>query len=70
MVAPTKIARHTPELNPIELLGNTLMQRLKHFTLSDNYGPHAHRVAPAAEILMSEFTHEDMDACYRHCGYI
>jgi hypothetical protein len=65
-----KMARHALELNPIELLGNTLSQQLKHFPLSDNYGPRTHRVARAAEILMSEFTHEDMDACYCHCGYI
>jgi hypothetical protein len=70
IVAPTKMARHTPELNPIELLGNTLTQRLKHFPLIDDYGPRTHRVARAAEILMSEFTHEDVDACYCHCGYI
>jgi hypothetical protein len=61
---------HSPELNPIKLLWNTLMQRLKHFPLSDDYGPRTHRVACAAEILMSEFTHEDVDACYCHCSYI
>jgi transposase len=60
----------SPELSPIELLWNTLTQRLKHFPLSDDYGPRTHRVARAAEILMSEFTHEDVDACYCHCGYI
>jgi hypothetical protein len=60
----------SPELNPIELLWNTLMQQLKHFPLSDDYRPRTHRVAHAAEILMSEFTHEDVDACYRHCSYI
>jgi hypothetical protein len=60
----------SPELNPIKLLWNTLTQRLKHFPLSDDYGLRTHRVARAAEILMREFTHEDMDACYRHCGYI
>jgi hypothetical protein len=70
MVAPTKMTRHTPELNPMELLGNTLMQRLKHFSLSDDYGPCTHRVAHVADILMNEFTHEDVDACYHHWGYI
>jgi hypothetical protein len=60
----------SPELNTIKLLWNTLMQRLKHFSLSDNYGPRTHWVARAAEIIMNEFTHEDVDARHRHCGYI
>jgi hypothetical protein len=55
----------SPELNPIELV-----QRLKHFPLSDDYGPCMHRAACAAEMLMNEFTHNDVDACFHHCGYI
>jgi hypothetical protein len=58
------------ELNPIELLWNILVQRLKHFPLSDDYGPCTHRVAQAAEMLMNEFTHDDVDVSFRHCGYI
>ena len=38
--------------------------------LSDNYGSCMHQVAQAAKIIMNEFTHEDVDACYRYCGYI
>jgi hypothetical protein len=60
----------SPELNPIELLWNILVQQLKHFPLSDDYGPHMHRVACAAEMLMNEFTHDSADASFRHCGYI
>ena len=60
----------SPELNPIELLWNTLTQRLRHFPLGDEYGPRSHRVAHAAQMLMDAFSHEDVDACFRKCGYI
>jgi hypothetical protein len=59
----------SPELNPIELLWNILVQQLKHFPLSDDYGPLTHQVA-AAEVLMNEFTHGNVDASFCHCGYI
>jgi transposase len=58
----------SPELNPIELLWKILVQWLKHFPLSDDYGPRTHQVACAAEKLMNEFTHNGVDASFRHCG--
>jgi len=58
----------SPELNPIELLWNTLMQRLKHAPLHDPI--FMHRVARSAEMLMNAFTHADVEASFRHCGYI
>jgi hypothetical protein len=60
----------SPELNPIELLWNIIVQRLKHFPLSDDYGPCAHWVGRAAEMLMNEFTHDKVDASFCHCGCI
>ena len=60
----------SPELNPIELLWNILTQRLLHFPLGDEYGPRSHRVAHAARMLMDAFSHEDVIACFRKCGYI
>ena len=57
----------SPELNPIELLWNTLCQRLKSFELS---GTQKDRVATAAAEIMDAFTHNDVYKCYRHCGYI
>ena len=59
----------SPELNPIELLWNTLAQRLKHLPIGSG-GPCKHRVANGAVMLMNAFTHEDVDASYRKCGYI
>jgi hypothetical protein len=60
----------SPELYPIELLWHTLVHRLMHFLLGNNFGPHLHRVAHAAQMLMNGFTHEDVDACFGKCGYI
>ena len=59
----------SPKLNPIELLWNTLAQRLKHLPIGSG-GPCTHRVANCAVMLMNAFTHEDVDASYRKCGYI
>ena len=58
----------SPELNPIELLWNTLVQRLKHAPLHDPV--FFHRVARMAEMLMNAFTHADVEASFRRCGYI
>jgi hypothetical protein len=60
----------SPELNPIAMLWNILTQQLRRFPQDENYGPRTHQVAHATEMLMNAFTHEDMDACYHHCGYI
>jgi hypothetical protein len=51
----------SPELNPIELLWNTLMQQLRYFPLGDDYGPRTHWVAHAAQMLMNAFSHEDVE---------
>jgi hypothetical protein len=58
----------SPELNPIELLWNTLSQRLKHAPLNDPVN--SNRVARSAVMLMNAFTHCDVEASFRHCGYI
>ena len=59
----------SPELNPIELLWNTLAQRLKHLPTWREL-PCTNRVAFAAVMLMNAFTHDDVDAAMRKCGYI
>jgi hypothetical protein len=57
-----------PELNPIELLWNTLVQRLQADSYSlRQHGRHA--VAKQAARLMKNFTHELVESCYRKCGY-
>jgi len=59
----------SPELNPIELLWNILAQRLKHLPIGRE-GPCTNRVAHAAVMLMNAFTHDDVDGCFKKCGYI
>ncbi len=58
----------SPELNPIELLWNTLSQRLKHAPLNDPFN--SNHVAQSAAMLINAFTHCDVEASFRHCGYI
>ena len=53
----------SPELNPIELLWNTL---LKHAPLNDPVN--SNRVARLAVMLMNAFTHCDVEASFRRCG--
>ena len=59
----------SPELNPIELLWNTLAQRLKHLPTWREL-PCTNRVAFATVMLMNAFTHDDVDAAMKKCGYI
>ena len=59
----------SPELNPIELLWNTLAQRLKYTPLTEN-GNRSHRVVQSATMVMNAFTHIDVEKCYRHDNYI
>jgi hypothetical protein len=59
----------SPELNPIELIWNILVQRLKAHPLAPVQGqPHA--VAYASCHIMSEITHDDVAKCYKHCNYL
>ena len=59
----------SPELNPIELLWGTLVQRLATYDL-DGPRPTQDACAVAALQIMSGFTHDLVASCYRHCKYI
>ena len=60
-----------PELNPIELLWNTLVKRLKRESLEyDNTYFGSHRAAHIAKEVMQKFTHEDVRKVYKKRNYI
>ncbi len=58
-----------PELNPIEQMWHILVQRLKNVALLGPGQNHLHQAATAAA-MVNEFTHLDVQACYRSSGYI
>jgi transposase len=59
----------SPEMNPIELIWNILVQRLRTVDLLSPT-PSGHRVAYQAFAILSAITHDEVAACYRKCGYI
>jgi hypothetical protein len=58
-----------PELNPIELLWNTLTQCLPYHEFSSS-GPNKDGVAIAASGIMDAMSHAEVAKYYQHCGYI
>lgn len=56
----------TPEWNPIELVWNTLVQRLKTIPLSILRGINKDAVALAASHLLSRISHDEVEGFYRH----
>ena len=58
-----------PELNPIKLLWNIMVQRMKIIDLSSLDGRQRHVAATAAAAIMDSFTHYDVVKCYRKCHY-
>lgn len=58
----------TPEWNPIELVWNILVQRLKTIDLCMLRKKDSHSVVWAASAILNDITHHEVDKCYRHCG--
>jgi transposase len=58
-----------PELNPIELLWNIMVWRMKIIDLSSPDGQQRHVAATAAASIMDSFTHYDVAKCYQKCHY-
>ena len=56
----------SPELNPIELLWNTLAQRLRGMRRGVDSN---HSVARAAKAIMDGFNFALVEPTFRHCGY-
>jgi hypothetical protein len=65
LMLPTR----SPELNPIELLWQILVQWLKSINLDPSWYMQ-HHVAYQAANIMNGFTHFDIAKCYQHCGYV
>lgn len=55
----------SPELNPIELLWNTLVQRLRGYEKPDDG---SHRVARMAHEVLDGFDFDLALRTFRHCG--
>jgi hypothetical protein len=58
----------SPELNPIELMWNILVQRLRRVPLIGGHS--SERNALTAKEIMDAFTHSEVESCYRKCSYI
>ncbi len=57
------------DLNPIKLLWNIMVQRMKIIDLSSPDGWQRHVAATAAAAIMDSFIHYDVAKCYRRCHY-
>jgi hypothetical protein len=67
----TFLPTRAPELNPIEEMWHILVQRLKNVALLGPDQNYSHQAATAAAMMvMNDFTHLDVQACYRSSGYI
>ena len=64
LMLPTRV----PELNPIELIWNTLVQRLKVLALA-SAGGHDRIVEETSNIL-NAMTHKEVALYYAKCGYM
>jgi hypothetical protein len=58
----------SPELNPIELMWNILVQRLRRVPLPGRHT--SERNALAAKDIMDTFMHSEVASCYQKCNYI
>lgn len=59
----------TPEWNPIELVWNILVQRLRTFSIFIARQLGQHSLVQAAMIILNNITHVEINGCYRKCGY-
>ena len=57
----------SPELNPIELIWNALVMRVKY---GGNVSNGAHAIARAAENVLNSMDFQLVRRTYRHCGYM
>lgn len=66
MVLVLFLPARTPEWNPIELMWNCLVQRLKYFDISQLTG--SHRVVKAAASVLDQITHDEIYRFYEKSG--
>ena len=60
----------SPELNPIELVWNQLVQKLKLVPLDVMRNIGANSVAIVSEGILQQMSHEDVEGTYHHAGVI
>lgn len=58
----------SPELNPIELVWNILVQRLRLVPLEELRAIGSHSTAIKANQILSNITHREVDRCYSKCN--
>ena len=58
----------TPEWNPIELVWNILVQRLKTFSLFLAMQMGSHSLVQATGIILDNITHSEVEGCFRKAG--
>lgn len=68
-IAIVFLPTRAPELNPIELLWHTLVRRMQSIELTGTVLQQGQLAAQAASVIMDDFTHEDVVACYQKCNY-
>jgi hypothetical protein len=66
----TFLPTQAPESSPIEQMWHILVQHLKNIALLGPGQNHSHQAATAAAMVMNEFMHLDVKACYHSSGYI
>jgi len=59
----------TPEWNPIELVWNILVQRLRVFSLHLVTRMGGHSLVHAAQVVLDNISHEEVNGCFKKCGY-
>ncbi len=64
------VARPFKDKIQVEQMWHILVQRLKNVALLGPGQNHSHQAATAAAMVMNEFTHLDVQACYRSSRYI
>ena len=60
----------SPEFNPIELLWNTLVARLKKVPLEDLYSIGSDSSAIASQVILSDITHSEVGRFYKKCNLL
>ena len=58
----------TPEWNPIELVWNILVQRLKVFSLFLVEKMGQHSLVQASQIILDNISYAEVEGCFRKCG--
>ena len=61
---------YSPELNPIELIWNVMVQRMQSFTLGTEIAEGYSVKELAVYVMKNTITMEDSRKSYKKCGYV